>query len=96
MPYWDFNAPDIPNAPRDASAACVVASALLEMFGFYGNEQGEKYKEAEKMLCSLSSDKYQSRDTNVAFLYILPVTGQLSREIDTLSSMQIITIMRPC
>ena len=69
VPYWDFNAPDIPNAPRDASAACVVASALLEMSGFYGNGQGEKYKEAaEKMLCSLSSDKYQSRDTNVAFL----------------------------
>ena len=69
VPYWDFNAPDIPNAPKDASAACVVASALLEMSGFYGNGQGEKYKEAaEKMLCSLSSDKYQSRDTNVAFL----------------------------
>lgn len=69
VPYWDFNAPDIPNVPKDASAACIVASALLEMSGFYGNGQGEKYKEAaEKMLCSLSSDKYQSRDTNVAFL----------------------------
>ena len=69
VPYWDFNAPDIPNAPKDASAACVVASALLEKSGFYGNGQGENYKEAaEKMLCSLSSDKYQSRDTNVAFL----------------------------
>lgn len=69
VPYWDFNVPGIPNAPKDASAACVVASALLEMSGFYGNGQGDKYKEAaEKMLCSLSSDKYQSRDTNVAFL----------------------------
>ena len=69
VPYWDFNAPDIPNAPRDASAACVVASALLEMSGFYGNGKGEKYrKAAEKILCSLSSDKYQSRERNVAFL----------------------------
>ena len=69
VPYWDFNVPDIPNAPRDASAACVVASALLEMSGFYGNGKGEKYrKAAEKMLCSLSSDKYQSRERNVAFL----------------------------
>lgn len=25
-------------------------------------------KQQKKMLCSLSSDKYQSRDTNVAFL----------------------------
>ena len=82
VPYWDFNAPDIPNAPRDASAACVVASALLEMSGFYGNGQGEKYKEAaEKMLCSLSSDKYQSRDTNVAFL--LHSTGHWRSEEHT-------------
>ena len=50
VPYWDFNAPDIPNAPRDASAACVVASALLEMSGFYGNGQGEKYKEAAEKI----------------------------------------------
>ena len=69
VPYWDFNAPDIPNAPRDASAACVVASALLEMSGFYGNGQGEKYKEAaEKMLCSLSSDKISVTGYECRFL----------------------------
>lgn len=28
IPYWDFNAPDIPNAPRDASAAALMASAF--------------------------------------------------------------------
>ena len=32
--YWDFNDPAIPNAPRDASAACVVASALLELHAY--------------------------------------------------------------
>lgn len=32
IPYWDFNAIGIPNAPRDASAAAIVASALLEAF----------------------------------------------------------------
>jgi len=30
IPYWDFNAPDIPAAKRDASAAAIMASALLE------------------------------------------------------------------
>ena len=34
IPYWDFNDPSIPDAPRDASAACVVASALLELSGY--------------------------------------------------------------
>ena len=58
--------------------ALTVASLLGELVGnFIGNGQGEKYKEAaEKMLCSLSSDKYQSRDTNVAFL--LHSTGHLA------------------
>jgi unsaturated chondroitin disaccharide hydrolase len=31
VPYWDFDAPDIPDAPRDASAAAVAASGLLEL-----------------------------------------------------------------
>ncbi len=31
IPYWDFDAPDIPSAPRDASAGAIMASALLEL-----------------------------------------------------------------
>ncbi len=31
VPYWDFDAPGIPDAPRDASAAAIMASALLEL-----------------------------------------------------------------
>src|SRR5581483_1174448 len=31
VPYWDFDAPGIPNVPRDSSAAAVMASALLEL-----------------------------------------------------------------
>ena len=34
IPYWDYDAPDIPNAPRDASAAAVTASALLELYAY--------------------------------------------------------------
>lgn len=70
IPYWDFNAPDIPNAPRDASAAAVTASALLELSTLVTDTaKGKMYKEkAEKMLQSLSSAAYQSRQTNNAFL----------------------------
>lgn len=39
IPYWDFNDPSIPDAPRDASAACVVASALLELSGYLPAEK---------------------------------------------------------
>lgn len=70
IPYWDFNVPDMPNAPRDVSAAAIVASALLELSTFIKDKakSGEYRSMAEKMLTSLSSDKYQSRNVNNAFL----------------------------
>ena len=70
IPYWDFDAPDIPTAPRDASAAAVVASALLELSTLEDDkERADKYyKLAEKMLRNLSTKKYQSRDKNPALL----------------------------
>lgn len=69
IPYWDFDAPDIPNAPRDASAAAVTTSALLELSSFLPDETGTKYKQAAiEMLTSLSSEKYQSRASKPSFL----------------------------
>lgn len=69
VPYWDYNDPRIPNAPRDASAAAVVASALLELSTYLPGEKGEGYrKEAVRMLASLSSDAYACGDRKPAFL----------------------------
>ncbi|WP_276500176.1 glycoside hydrolase family 88 protein [Terrimonas pollutisoli] len=70
IPYWDFNDPAIPNAPKDASAACVVASALLELSTLVNNENKSKLyrNKAEAMLKALSSSNYQSGDANNAFL----------------------------
>lgn len=69
IPYWDFHDPTIPNAPRDASAACVTASALLELSTYLPEAQGERYKNAAiKMLAGLSSEKYQCRKDKPAFL----------------------------
>ncbi|TDE44519.1 glucuronyl hydrolase [Flavobacterium rhamnosiphilum] len=62
IPYWDFNAPNMPNALRDASAGAVVASALLEL-GQYANKKEKKLylTSAEKMIQSLASDKYRAK-----------------------------------
>jgi unsaturated chondroitin disaccharide hydrolase len=70
IPYWDFDAPGIPNEPRDASAAAVTASALLEMSVLINDKEvAKKYRDyAVKMLTSLSSDKYLSGNQNHAFL----------------------------
>ncbi|ALJ04316.1 glucuronyl hydrolase [Pseudalgibacter alginicilyticus] len=69
IPYWDFNAPGIPNEPKDASAAAVVASAILELSTLTKNAQlAEMYRDkAEKMLIELS-ENYQSKDANSAIL----------------------------
>lgn len=69
VPYWDFDDPAIPQAPRDASAACVVASALLELQKYCPEEKGKEYKDkAVKMLASLSGDSYRSREHRSSFL----------------------------
>lgn len=69
IPYWDFNAPAIPNEPRDASAAAVTASALLELSTFIKDPGKAKFyrEKAEAMLRTLSAS-YQSSETNSAFL----------------------------
>lgn len=70
IPYWDFSDPDIPNAVRDASSAAIVASALIELSQIEDDkEKAVKYMSAaDRMLHSLSSENYQSRDNNCAFL----------------------------
>lgn len=69
VPYWDFSAPEIPDAPRDASAAAVVASALLELSTYLPNGTGKRYKDAAiEMLASLNSDSYQSGKSKPSFL----------------------------
>lgn len=35
VPYWDFDAPGIPNEPKDASAAAIAASALIELSSLF-------------------------------------------------------------
>lgn len=69
VPYWDFDDPAIPNASRDASAACVVASALLELQKYCPEEKSKEYKDkAVKMLASLSGDSYRSPEHRSSFL----------------------------
>lgn len=69
VPLWDMADPRGLQAPKDASAACVVADALLELQGYVGGEKGKQYRTfALKSLARLSSQKYQSGKRNVSFL----------------------------
>ena len=67
VPYWDYNAPKIPNEPRDASAGAVAASALLELYTITGEKQYFSF--AEQTLKSLSGKKYLAKaGTNHNFI----------------------------
>ena len=69
IPLWDMDDPRGVKAPKDASAACVVASALLELQQYVDPEKAKEYRDAaNSMLQTLSTEKYQSREHNVAFL----------------------------
>jgi len=61
IPYWDFNAPYIPLAKRDASAAAITASALLELSSFTSDSLKKIYlTNAIEILKSLSRAEYRS------------------------------------
>lgn len=68
--YWDFNAPDIPNALRDASAAAIMAAAFLELCEYADAKKAKTYfKTAETILKNLSAPAYKAAaGTNGGFL----------------------------
>lgn len=62
IPYWDFDAPNIPNEPRDASAGALIASSLIELATYNKGKKANIYlKNAAMMLNSLSSYNYKSK-----------------------------------
>lgn len=62
IPYWDFDAPEIPNALRDASAGAVMASAFLELSTFLDKTYGKAYFEmGQAQLASLMSPAYLAK-----------------------------------
>jgi unsaturated chondroitin disaccharide hydrolase len=74
IPYWDYDAPGIPRtgqtvsspgqAPvplRDASAAAIMASALIELSHYAKHEDARTYLDAaEQIIVSLSSNAYKA------------------------------------
>ncbi|MES2446332.1 MAG: glycoside hydrolase family 88 protein [Bacteroidota bacterium] len=58
IPYWDFDAPNLPNEERDASAGAIIASAFLELSGYSKKNKDLYFTTAEQMLTSLASTAY--------------------------------------
>lgn len=81
---WDYKAPT--DAPRDASAAALCASALLELSGLTNDSElsEDAYSFAVEILKSLSSDNYTAEPgTNGGFLLKHSVTSfPINKEVD--------------
>lgn len=78
IPYWDFDSPEIPNTLRDASAAAIMCSALIELSQYVDKDQSEEYLSiARQQLVSLSSDQYRSKLGKNGFFLLKHSVGGL-------------------
>lgn len=74
VPYYDYDAPGIPNEPRDASAAAVIASGLYELSTYSRN--GKKYKAAADKILESLTRKYRSLQGENKGFILLHSTGE--------------------
>lgn len=78
IPYWDYDAPRIPDAVRDASAGAITACGLLELADLVGETDGAKYRAlGEKQLRSLSTSFYRAGLNENGNFLIMHCVGHL-------------------
>ena len=81
VPYWDFNAPDIPDAKRDASAGAIMASAMIELAGRVKGQQRKLLVDfARQQLLSLSSPAYFAKPGENGNFILMHSVGFLPRD----------------
>ena len=74
IPYWDYNAPGIPDEPRDVSAATVTASALYELSMYDETNRTGYVDRADRILENLTNRYRASVGKDCGFL-LLHSTG---------------------
>tara|TARA_R110001592_G_scaffold157648_1_gene388522 strand:+ start:2624 stop:3910 length:1287 start_codon:yes stop_codon:yes gene_type:complete len=84
VPCWDFDVQSDPKEEKDASAAAVVASALLDLSTFVEKKEDQEryYNAAIKMLKSLGSKNYSAVGKADSFLLHSTGAKSLGHEID--------------
>jgi unsaturated chondroitin disaccharide hydrolase len=65
IPYWDFDAPNIPDCNRDASAGAIICSALIELSQYAEPSFAKEcLSVAEMQIRTLSSPMYRNAPGN--------------------------------
>ncbi len=83
IPYWDFDDPAIPDAPRDASAGAIICSALYELSSYAPADKQERlFAAAETMLESLSSPAYLAEAGENSNFVLMHSVGSLPKNLE--------------
>ena len=82
VPYWDYDCPDIPNTPRDASSASIMASALYDLYSITGKE--DYLKKADKIIESRKGGEEENEGVAALTFATLMIQG-IATSIDALS-----------
>lgn len=85
IPLWKYDADKYSVSPKDASAAAILASALIELAGYVQPEKSNKYiTVAEKILTALSSSEYTAPIGENGNFILMHSTGNMpgGSEID--------------
>ncbi|WP_315815774.1 glycoside hydrolase family 88 protein [Paraflavitalea speifideaquila] len=95
IPYWDFNVQEagfqpgvrsnankVPDKYRDASAAAIVASALMELSTYAGTKGPEYRKVAVEMLHSLASPAYRAPVGNNGNFLLMQSVGSIPHNFE--------------
>ncbi len=86
VPYWDFDAREAADSPRDASAGALYAAALIELSTLVPEKEGKRYlKYAERILKTLATPAYTAQKGENGGFVLMHSTGSLPHgsEIDT-------------
>ena len=84
IPYWDFDAPNIPKEDRDASAGAIMASAYVELSTYVEGELSKQFLTiAEQQIKSLASPAYRAKKVGDNNHYIIKhCTGFMAKQYE--------------
>lgn len=83
IPYWDFNAPGIPDEPRDVSAATITASALYELSQYDPIKKQDYLNKANKIMENLTNQYWATAEKDRGFLLLHSTGSKMSdSEVD--------------
>jgi unsaturated chondroitin disaccharide hydrolase len=76
VPFWDYDAPASPTPPRDASAAAICASALIELSTLVQGASAQAYyQKAGAILQTLASTSYTAAPNTSGNFILMHSTG---------------------